>query len=53
MKKIYCINVQNPKISQIFDKTLVLSVIYDTWGKNDEKYLNILKILGLVNNMNE
>ena len=44
MKKIYCIKCnkyrkfKNPKISYIFDKTLVLSIISDKCGSKDEKY---------------
>ena len=64
-KKIYCIKwdkyrkFKNPKISHIFDKKLVLSIIYNKCNSNDEKIfkeeesIEILKILGLVNNTNE
>ena len=45
MKKNYCIKcskyrkVKNPKKSYIFDKTLVLFIICDECGNNDEKCL--------------
>ena len=64
MEKIYCIKcdkykkLKNPKIQYIFDKTLVLSIICDRCGSNDEntfekeESIEILKILGLVNDMN-
>ena len=65
MKKIYFIKCvkykkfKDPQISCIFDKALVLSIICDKCGSNDEKLfkeeesIEILKILGLINNMNE
>ena len=64
MKKIYFIKCnkyrkfKNPKISYLFNKALVLVIICDKCGSNDEKIFNkksieILKILGLINNINE
>ena len=43
MKEIYCINYnkyrkfKNPKISYMFNKTLVLSIIGDGCGINDKE----------------
>ena len=43
MKKIYCVfcnkyrKFKNPKISYIFEKALVLSIIYSTCKNRDEK----------------
>ena len=43
MKKIYCSKCnkykkfKNPKISYIFDKTLVLSIVCDKCSSKDEK----------------
>ena len=43
MKKINCVifdkcrNFKNPKISYIFEKTLVLSIICSKCGNDDEK----------------
>ena len=62
MKKIYCItcgkyrNLKNPKISHIFDKTLVLSIICDKCSSEDEKRFKeesteILKTIGLIKNI--
>ena len=63
MKKIYCITCnkyrkfETPKILYIFDKTLVLSIICDNCGSNDENIIKeeesieVLKYLGLINNM--
>ena len=65
MKKIYCIKCKkykkfkNPKISYIFDKTLSLSFICDKCCSKDakifkeEESIKILKILGLINNIEE
>ena len=65
MKKIYCIkcnkyrSLKTPNISYIFDKTLVLSIICDKCSSEEENIfkeeesIEILKILGLINNMNE
>ena len=65
MKKIYYIKchnyrkLKNLKISYNFDKTLVLSINCDKSINKDEKIfkeeksIEILKILGLINNMNE
>ena len=45
MKKIYCIicgkyrKFKNPKISHVFEKTLVLSIICSKCSNEDEKYL--------------
>ena len=63
MKKIYCVvcgiykKINNPKISYIFVKTLVLSIICSKCGSKDEKIfkeeesIKILKIFGLINNI--
>ena len=65
MNKIYCIRCinygkfKNTKISHIFYKTLVLYVFCDELGSKDETIFNkeesiqILKILGLINDMQE
>ena len=48
--------MKNPKIAYIFDKTLVISIICDKCGSNDEKIfkeeesIEILKIHGLIKN---
>ena len=45
MKKIYCViygeyrKFKNPKISYIFEKTLVLSIFCSNWKNENEKYL--------------
>ena len=49
---------KNPKISHIFNKTLVLSVICDTCDSDDEKIftedsIEMLNIFGLIKNMVE
>ena len=63
MKKLYCVIcskcriLKNPKISYIFEKTLVLSIICSKCKMEDEKILKeeesieILKILGLFKNI--
>ena len=63
MKKLYCIicdkwtKLKNPKISYIFEKTLVLSIICSKCGNEDEKIFNkeesieILNLLGLIKNI--
>ena len=63
MKKIYCVvyskyeEFKNSKISCILEKTLVLSIICSKSGSNDEvtfkeeESIKILKILGLINNI--
>ena len=63
MKKLYCVNYRkyrkfkNPKISYIFEKTLVLSITCSKCRKEDEKMfkeeesIEILKILGLFENI--
>lgn len=39
MKKIYCINCNKvQKISYIYNKTLVLSIICDNWSSKGKKY---------------
>ena len=49
-----CIKFLNPKISYIFDKTLVLSIIYSKFGDNnyriikEEKSLKYSTAIGLV-----
>ena len=60
MKKLYCVicgkhrKFEKPKISYIFEKTLVLSVICSECENEDEKMfkeeesIEILKILGLI-----
>ena len=65
MNEIYCIKcnkyrkINNPKISYVFNKTLVLSIIYDRCGSKDEKVfqkeesIEISKILGLFKNIEE
>ena len=63
MEKMYCIKcyryrkVKNPKISCIFYKTLVLSIIYNKCDSNDENIfkeeesIEISKVLALINNI--
>lgn len=58
MKKIYCIpceKYQNPKTSYSWNKTLVLS--WAKYGSTNEKIfekcIKMLKILGLIDNINE
>ena len=63
MKKIYCVicgkykKFKNPKISYIFEKTLVLSIICSKFVNEYERILKeknsteILKILGLIENI--
>ena len=63
MKKLYCIvcekwtKLKNLKISFIFEKTLVLSIICSKCGNEDEKIFNkeesieILNLLGLIENI--
>ena len=52
-------NLKNPKISYIFNKTVLLSVIFDNCSVKDKKIfkeeqsIGILKILGLMKNINE
>ena len=65
MKKLYCViynqhrNFEKPEISYFLDNTLVLSIIYSKCKNEDErifkeeKSIEILKILGLVNNTEE
>ena len=65
MKKIYCVNYgkrrkfKNPKISHIFEKTLVISIICDKCGSKHKRIfkeaerIEILKILGLINNIDK
>ena len=63
MKKLYCVNCskyrkfENPKILYLLEKTLVLSITcskcknkYEKIFK-EEKSIEILKILGLINNI--
>ena len=51
--------IKNPKISYIFDKKIVLSIICNKCGSRYEKIFKeegsteILKVLGLINNMSE
>ena len=63
MKKIYCVilskyrELKNAKISYMFEKTLVLSIICSKCENEDEKIFKeeesneILKILGLIKNI--
>ena len=63
MKKIYCFicgkyrTFENPKISCIFKKTIVLAIVCSKCGNKDEnifkeeKSKEILKILGLIKNI--
>ena len=63
MRKTYCAKCQKyrefkkPKLSYICDKTLLLSSICDKRGSEDDKIfkeeesIEILKILGLINNI--
>ena len=65
MKKVYFIRrnkyrkFKNRKISYIFDKTLVLSIIYEKCGSNDEKIfkekesVEILNIHGSIKHFGE
>ena len=65
MKEIYCVafgkykKFKNLKISYILQKTLVLSTICSTCDSKDEKIfkeeesIKILKILGLINNIEQ
>ena len=65
MKKIYVIKCnkykkfKKTKISYLFNKKLVLSIICNKRDNNyekkirEEKSVEILKIFGLINNMNE
>ena len=65
MKKIYCVvyskyeEFKNFKISCILEKTLLLSIICSKSGSNDEvifkeeESIKILKILGLINNIEQ
>ena len=65
MKKLYCIicgkyrKFEKPKISYLLEKTLVLSIICSKCKNEDEKIfkeeesIEILKILGLINNIEE
>ena len=64
-KKIYCFEckkyrkIVDRKTSYIFDKTLVLPIICSKSGNNndrifrEEENIEILKILGLIGNINE
>ena len=61
MKKLYCVicskcrKFEKPKMSQLLEKTLVLSIICSKCENEDEKIFKeeesteILKILGLIN----
>ena len=63
MKKLYCVNCskyrkfENPKISYLLEKALVLSITCSKCKNKDEKIfkekksIEILKILGLINNI--
>ena len=64
VKKIYFIKCnkyrkfENSKISYVFYAKLVLSITFDKCGSNDENIFEeeesfrILKVIGLINNMN-
>ena len=60
MKKLYCDifdnyrKFKNPKISYIFEKTLVLSITCSNEDEKvfkEEKSVEILKLLGLIENI--
>ena len=63
MKKLYCVicgeyrKFRNPKMSYIFQKTLVLSIICSKCRNEDEEIfkeeepIDIFKILGLIENI--
>ena len=63
MKKLYCVicgeytKFKNPKMSCIFQKTLVLSIICSKCRNEDEEIfkeeepIDIFKILGLIENI--
>ena len=63
MKKLYCVicgkyrKFKNPKISYIFEKALVLTIIYSKCKNEDgkalkeEKSIEILKSLALLENI--
>ena len=63
MKKLNCVicgkyrKFENPKISYILEKTLVLSIIFSKYKNEDERIfkkeasIEILKILSLIKNM--
>ena len=63
MKKLYCVNCskyrkfEKPKISYLLENTLVLSIICSQCKNRNEKIfkeeesIEILKILGLINNI--
>ena len=62
MKQFYCVicgkyrKLEKPKISYLLEKTLVLSIICSKCKNEDEKEeesIEILKILGLINNIEE
>ena len=65
MNKIYCVTCskyrkfEKPKISYLLEKTLVLSIICSKCKNEDEKIfkeeesIEILKILGLISNIEE
>ena len=63
MKRLYCVicgkyrKFEKPKILYLLEKTLVLSIIWSMYKKEDEKIfkeeesIKILKILGLTENI--
>ena len=63
VKKIYCVicgqykKIEKPKLSYLLEKKLVLSISCSQCKKEDknlfkeEEYIEILKILGLIENM--
>ena len=65
MKKLYCVicskyqKIEKPKISYLLEKTIVLSIICIKRKNGDEKIfkeeesIEILKILGLINSVEE
>ena len=65
IKKVDCIKcneyrkLENPKISYVFSRTLVLPIIFDKGCRKDEKRfkkeesVKILKILGLIKNIED
>ena len=65
MKKLYCIicskyrTFENPKISYLLERTVLLSIILSKCKNKDQKIfkeeylIDVLKVLGLINNIEE
>ena len=65
MNKVYCIKcnkhkkIKKSKMSYIFDKALVLSIIFNKCGSKDktifkeEQSIKIIKMFDLINNIGE